>query len=131
MYFPGTARQGRCVPFLFLELFLFQFQNSHERVLWDFNIPNHLQAFLTLLLFFEQFFLTCDVAAITLCKHILTCRLDVRARDDSSAGRSLDGDIEQLTRDQLLELGDEALSLVKRVLLVDDCRERIDRFAID
>ena len=45
--------------------------------------------------------------------------------------RGLDGHVEQLARDEFLQLGDEALAFVVGILLVDDRRQRIHRFAVD
>ena len=51
--------------------------------------------------------------------------------DDASAGCSWNCHIIQLTRDQIFELGNEALTFVVRILLVDDGSECIDLIAID
>src|SRR6185503_2687372 len=72
---PGSQRFASFMNYLALTLpspygkgrvlLLIQFQYSHERVLGDLDIPDHLQTFLALLLFFEQFLFACDIAAIT------------------------------------------------------------------
>ena len=64
-------------PSVLVLLFLIQLQDSHERILRDFHVPNHLQTFLALLLFLEQFLLAGDIAAIAFCEHILACGFDV------------------------------------------------------
>src|SRR5512145_3174912 len=43
------------------KLFLVQLQYRHERFLRDLHIPDHLETFLALLLFLEQFLLAGDI----------------------------------------------------------------------
>ena len=45
-----------------------------------------------------------DVAAVALGGHVLAQRADRLARDDAAADRRLDRDLEQLARDQVLQL---------------------------
>ena len=56
------------------------------------------------LLLFEQLFLSGDVAAVALGENVLAHRLYGLACDDLAADGRLNGHLEQLTRDVLLEL---------------------------
>src|SRR5215210_7765000 len=84
----------RVLAYVSTLLFLIQFQDRHKCVLRDFHIPNHLQTFLALLLFLEQFLLAGNIAAITFRQHILARGLDVGARDHASARGGLNSHIE-------------------------------------
>lgn len=79
-------------------------ERGHERLLRDVDPADGLHPLLALFLLLEQLALTADVAAVTLREHVFADGADVLARDDLGADRSLHGDFELLTRDELLEL---------------------------
>src|SRR5215510_14514928 len=92
------AISGAALP-LFL---LVQAQHCHKRFLWDFDVADHLEAFLALLLFFEQFLLARNVAAVAFGEYVLALRFDIRTADDLLPDGSLDRHREQLSGDQFL-----------------------------
>ena len=58
------------------------FQNCKKRILWYFDTADLFHAFFTGFLFFEQFFLTRNVASIALGSHILAQGLDIGTGHD-------------------------------------------------
>src|SRR6185312_43314 len=106
-------------------------QNCEERLLRDLDRSDLLHALLAFLLLLEQFALARDVATVALGEHVLAQRLDTRARDDLAAECSLDRHLEELARNEILELvGDLAAPLV-RLVAMDDHGERIHWLAVD
>src|SRR5467141_1999740 len=100
-------------------------QHGEEGFLWDLDRPHHLHALLAFLLFLEELLLTRDVAAVALGEHVLALRLHGLARDDLAPDRGLDADVEHLLRDELAQLRHQDAADVRRLLAVDDDRERI------
>ena len=66
--------------------------------------PNWRIFFLPFFCFSSSLRLLRDVAAVALGEHVLAQRADGLARDDAPADRRLDRDLEQVRRDQLLQL---------------------------
>src|SRR5579885_3655900 len=79
-------------------------QRREEGRLRNVDLAELAHALLALFLLLEELALAADVAAVALGGHVLAQRADRLARDDAAADRRLDGDLEQLLRDQLLEL---------------------------
>src|SRR5581483_4978676 len=98
---PGTVKQGAggTRPSVLLHL-----QGGDEGLLRDLHLAELAHLLLALLLLLEELALAGDVAAVALRQHVLPERADGLARDDAAADRSLDGDLEEVGRDQLLEL---------------------------
>jgi hypothetical protein len=90
--------QNSCLS-LFIDL-----QNGQEGLLRDFHRADLLHALLAGLLLFEKLLLAADVTAITLGQHVLAQGLDAFARDDASADRRLQRDLELVAVDLLLQL---------------------------
>ena len=74
-----------------------QFQYSEKSLLRYFDITDLSHAFFPSLLFFEQFTLSCDIAAITFCSQIFSERFDRLSGDDFRTDGSLDGDFKLLS----------------------------------
>ena len=68
--------------------------------LWQLNVANLSHLLLALLLLLQQLLLAGNVAAITLCRHILAKRLDCLPGNHTPLHPSLDGDIIQLPAHQ-------------------------------
>src|SRR5690606_396709 len=106
-------------------------QHRQERLLRDLDRANLLHPLLPLLLLLQQLPLPGDVAAVALGGHVLPQRLDRLPRDHLAADRCLDRDLEQLPRDQLLQLLRDRPAVLVRLVPVDDHTERVDRVAVD
>src|SRR6478609_2837478 len=78
-------------------------QRGNEGRLWDLHVADLAHALLALLLLLEKLLLAADVAAVALRQHVLAQRADRLAGDHAAADRRLDGDLEQLARDQVLQ----------------------------
>ncbi len=83
------------------------------------------------LLLFKQLALSRDVASVALGKHVLAQGPDSLARNHLGADGGLDGDLEQVRRDQLFELFAHRAAAALGALAMDDDRQRIDRLAVD
>src|SRR5882757_1098976 len=105
-------------------------QRGQEGGLWDFDAAILAHLLLALLLLVEKLALAADIAAIAFRRHILAQRADRLARDDLGADRRLNRDLEELSRDQLLEARAESAAALFGVGLMHDAGERIDRLAI-
>src|SRR5437763_12296716 len=110
---------------------LVSLQDRQERLLWDLDRSHLLHALLSFFLLLEQLALARHVAPIALGGDVLAQRADRLAGDHFGPDRGLDHDLEQLARDQLLQLlGDLLAPLVRFVAMVDD-RERVHRLAVE
>src|SRR5438045_5516449 len=99
---------------------LLNLKDRQERLLRDLDRSDLLHALLPLLLLLEEFALPRDVAAVTLGGHVLAQRPDRLARDHLGADRRLNHHLEQLPRDELLQLlGDLAAPLVGLLRVAD------------
>ena len=83
-------------------------------------VPHNEEAALFLL--FQQLALSGDVAAVAFGRHVLAHGLDRFAGDDLGADGCLDGDVELLARDQLLELLAHSASEIVGVVGIDQRR---------
>src|SRR5579885_51899 len=79
-------------------------QRGEEGFLRDLDAAEAPHLLLARLLLVEQLALARDVAAVALGGHVLPERADRLARDHLAADRGLDRDLEQVARDQVLEL---------------------------
>src|SRR4029079_902280 len=79
------------------------------------------------LLLVEQLAFARDVAAIALGGHVLAHGADRLACDHLAADRRLDRDLEQVSRDQILELLDHGSPARLGPPAIDDDRQRIER----
>ena len=85
------------------------------------TLPMAFMRFLPCLLLLEQLALAADVAAVTLRKHVLALGLHRLAREHAPADGGLDGNLEHLARDDLLELfGEHAAAIVGLVAMYDE-----------
>src|SRR5438105_7322765 len=104
-------------------------QDGEECFLRDLDAPNPFHALLAFLLFLEQLALARDVATVTLREDVLAERFDRLTRDDLCPDRRLNGDLEELARNELAHLLDDRAAARVRNLRVHDERERVDRLA--
>ena len=86
---------------------------------------------LSLLLFLQKLSLSSHVTAVALGSHILTHLADSFPGNDFRSDRSLDGDIELLTRDQVLELQAYLSAEIIGTVLMDKRGQRICRITIE
>ena len=75
------------------------FENGHEGFLGHLDASDALHALLALLLLLEQLALTRDVAAIAFGEHVLAHRTYGLTREHARSDRSLNRNLEHLTRD--------------------------------
>src|SRR5581483_5293367 len=102
-----------------------------ERLLRNLYRTDLPHPFLSLLLLFQQLTLTADVTAITFRGHVLTQCADGLAGNDLGADSGLDGDLELLTRQQLLELFTKLAAKILRTAAMDQGTEGIYLIAIE
>src|SRR5216117_967224 len=110
---------------------LVNLEHREERFLRDLHGAHLLHPLLSFLLLFEQLALPRDVAAVALGGHVLAQRPDRPARDHLGPDRRLDHDLEQLPRDQLLQLFGELLAPLVRLVAVDDDGEGVHRVTVE
>src|SRR5262245_16118548 len=112
-------------------LALFNLQYRQESLLWNLHRPHLLHAFLPLALLFEELALARDVAAVALRGDVLAERPDRFTRDHLRADRRLNHDLEQLARNQILQLlGDLPAPLVRLVAMNDNAK-RVHRLPVE
>src|ERR1700737_2123507 len=92
----NCANPARDLPAVHLE-------SGDEGRLRDLDVADLPHALLALLLLLQKLLLAADVAAVALGHHVLARRADRLARDDAPADCGLDGDLEELARDQVLQ----------------------------
>src|SRR5262245_52210143 len=85
-------------------LILLHLQRGDEGLLRDLHLAELAHALLAALLLLGQLALSRDVAAVALGEHVLPERADGLAGNDASADRRLDGDLEEVGGNQLLQL---------------------------
>src|SRR5258708_37509432 len=105
-------------------------QRCQERGLRDVDLAELAHLLLALFLLVEELALAADVAAVALGEHVLAQGRDRLARDDAAADRCLDRDLEQLARDQLLELLAQHAAAAVSARAMHDDRQRIDRLGV-
>src|SRR5215467_4484297 len=81
-------------------------ERGDEGLLRNLDAAEAPHLLLSCLLLVEQLALARDVAAIAFRGHILAQRADGLARDNLRSDRGLDRDLEQMARDQVLQLLD-------------------------
>src|SRR5437899_11094958 len=109
---------------------LVNLEDREEGFLRDLHGPHLLHSLLPLLLLLEELAFARDVATVTLGRHVLAERANRLARDHLGADRGLDHDLDQLARDQLLELLRDLPAPLERLVAMDDDRERIHRLPV-
>src|SRR5947209_1510549 len=109
---------------------LVNLEDREEGFLRNLHRPHLLHAPLSFLLLLEQFALPGDVAAVALGGDVLAQRANRFARDHLGTDRGLDYDLEQLARDQLLELLGDLPPPFVRLVAVNDDGKRVHRLAV-
>jgi hypothetical protein len=79
----------------------------------------------------QQLALARDIAAIAFGGHVLAQRADRFARDDASADGRLDGDLEHLPRNQILQALAQHTPAIIGLGAMHDDGQRVHRFGID
>ena len=95
--------------------FLIELKNCHEGTLRNFDSSDLSHSLLSLLLLFEKLSLSGDVTTITLCGHVLADSLHSLTCDDLCSDSRLDGDVELLARDELLEKQKKGKKRMKQI----------------
>src|SRR6185369_1667689 len=126
----NQPQKGTKVFCAFLWL-LIHFEDGEKRFLRDLDPSHLLHALLAFLLLLEQLAFARDVAAITLRNHVLAERLDRLTRDHLVSNRSLNRNLKQLPRYQLLHLLRQRPALRCRSAAMQNQRQRIPRLARD
>src|SRR5688500_8522125 len=98
-------------------------KNGEEGLLRNLHRTDLLHPLLAFLLLLEELALARDVAAITLGENVFAQRLHRRASYHLLSDRSLDRDLEQLPRNELLQLVGDLPSPLVRLVAVDDHRK--------
>src|SRR3954453_12232849 len=102
-------------------------QHGQECLLRNLDAADALHALLAGLLLLEQLALARDVAAVALGQHVLAHRPDRLTGDDVGTDCRLDGNLEHLPGDQLLQACDERSALSVGPRPMRDERQRVDR----
>src|SRR5690606_31872171 len=84
-------------------LILIHFQRRNESLLRDFHLSEFAHFLLAGLLLLEQLALAGDVTAVALGQHVLPKGTDGFARNNPAADRRLNGDLEEMRRDELFQ----------------------------
>ena len=85
-------------------LFLIKLQDRHKCLLWYLHIAHLSHSLLSFLLLFKELSLSGYISAVALGKDILSHGLDCLAGYYLAAYGRLDRDLEQMSRDLILEL---------------------------
>src|SRR5208337_2682230 len=104
-------------------------ENRQKSVLGNLDVPHLFHSLLALLLLFEKFPFSCNVAAVTLCGHILAQGRDRLAGDHAAANGRLDGNLKLVPVDFPLQLADQFPTAPVGVGAVHDDGKRIDLLA--
>ena len=110
---------------------LIQLQYREEGFLGDLYITDLPHSLLAFLLFLQQLSFPGDIAAIAFGGDIFPECLYGLPRDDLGAYGCLNGDLELLSRYQLLQLDTHLPPELIGIITVDECRQGIDRFFVD
>src|ERR1700691_4912181 len=106
---PSNLPRSSCPPstgqaYPNLWLIRVHFKGGDKGFLRDFNLAELAHLLLALLLLVEELALARDVAAIAFGRHVLAQRLDRFARNHFAADGSLHRNLEQVPRDEVLQL---------------------------
>src|SRR6266498_5301743 len=104
---------------------LVNLQHRQEGFLRDLHRPHLLHPLLPFLLLLQELPLARHVAAVALGGHVLAQRPNRLAGDHLGADGRLNHDLEQLARDQLLQLLGDLLPPFVGLVTVDDHGERV------
>ena len=83
---------------------LSDFEDGQEGLLWDFDTAHLLHSLFPFFLLLKQLALARNIAAIALRSNIFAQGLHRFSRDDFTADRCLDDDLEHLSMDELFHL---------------------------
>ena len=106
-------------------------ERGHEGLLGHVHPPDRLHPLLALLLLLQKLALAGDVAAVALGQNVLSHRLDRLASDDPAADGGLDGDLELLAGNELLELLRHLQPVGVRLVFVNDRGEGVDDLVVE
>ena len=107
------------------------FEDLHKHFGRDFYSADLAHAFFTLFLFFEEFFLAGDIAAIALGEHVLSDRFHRLAGNDLPADRRLNGDLKELSGNGVFQVFGEHSATLIGMILVHDRGERIAHIPVE
>src|SRR5690625_1736408 len=97
-----NLQQNNAVRFSLLEyLIIAQLQYRHKRFLRNFYRSDHLHAFFSFFLFFQQFTFTCDISTIQFCGDVFSNCLNCGAGSNFISNCSLHRNFKLLSWDQI------------------------------
>src|SRR6266849_882366 len=105
------------------------FQNGEEGFLGDIDLADALHALLAFFLFFEEFALTRDVAAVAFGQNVFANGRDGFARDHAAANRGLNGHLEHLPRNQFAQARHQVAPALVRLFAMANHGQRVYRLA--
>ena len=109
----------------------FHFEEQEESFLRDFHGADHLHFFLALGLFFEEFALAGDIAAVTLGEDIFSERDDVFAGNNFTADGRLQGNFKVLARNQFAQFVNQTAGFGLGAFADGDERKGVDLIFFD
>ena len=110
---------------------LVQLEDGHEGLGGELDGAQGAHLLLAFLLLFQQLLLPADVAAVALGQHVLPHGLDGLAGDDLAADGRLDGDLEELAGDVLLQLFADLPGAAVGLVPVDDEGQGVHLLAVE
>src|SRR5574344_891548 len=110
--------------------FLIQFKYRQKGLLRNFNITALFHSLLSFFLFFKQFTFTTDITTITFCSNVFSYTLYSLTRYNLSSDSSLYGYIELLARNKISQLLTHPATKCYGIILMRQCRKRINRFSV-
>ena len=105
-------------------------QNRKKRFLRNLDISHKFHSLLSFFLFLEKFPFAGNVSAVTLRRHILAQRRDIFACNDLCTDSGLQRNLELMFRYDILELFDDLLAAIVRLVGMNDERQGIHRLGV-
>ena len=110
---------------------LFSLKDFHEGALGDVDLADLFHFLFALFLLFPELALAGDVAAVAFGGDVFGDGADGFAGDDFAADGGLDGDFEELLRDDFFELGADGAPFGFGFGAVDEAGEGVDGLFVD
>ena len=112
-------------------MILIEFQHCEECFLRHFDVADLLHAFLSFLLFLEEFAFSADVSSVAFCRHVLPLAFYCLSCHDLRCDGGLYGDVELLSGYEFLQFLAHTPSEGDGVIDVCECGESIDALAVE
>src|SRR6266849_2615543 len=105
------------------------FEDGEKGLLWNVDLADALHALFAFFLFFEELALAGDVTAVAFGQNVFTNRRDRFARDHAAADGGLNGDLEQLPRNQFSQARHQVAAALVGLFAMANHGQRVHRLA--